>query len=769
MVKRIRSNGMGPLLHGLDAAQRGDRAVATAPLRTLSGADRSYRPYPYFIVIGTITDRTRLPHAAVQDMNALGRLLSWRHPLVSGVLLVLSGTQLRGQDTTHADTTRAAAIPLTPPRTTGTVELGGIYGAIPFATPGSSLWNAFARGRIGADLLGLPIGVQFDVGTDVPLRGQRNKVRFFFDPARAAEQDHWRNAHLLHAKEDLVDSLEQERARLDRILIGQQARVLALREAAQVPSAAHGSLDTLSSPLDSASVTMTLPEGPADSTRQALLQRADTLEQGLGRVREQLNEVNAALEAARSAYELQQAVSRADGSKLSWPLRFARGIRTLELGTCTPQGSEFLINGTTLQGISFAYVHKDLFIAIDHGRSFDDTWRNTDPVGRAMEQVQRSLFLVDVRDLNPRRLTDLRVGTGPVDGTHFHVGYLYGKRDDVTGDSAAVPIAGPGYRTNHVVELDAGLAIRPGHVVRLVHARSVVLTAPVDEASDVARPSVNDLFNEGAEQAWKASWTSDLHRTGTRLAAEGRYISPWFQSFGVGFLRSGTRAGELRVDQTLGQRLRVRAKGTLEQRTVPHAEEQRTMDHVRGQVGLSWKPLRVLTLHATYLPVVTQWADGPQSRTDCYQAGAEVRKRWRGTVLFISANSGLYQWTASPAPGQEVWNHGLSSTLTVRERWNLGVSYTTLTTVGTDTLPPAGNLGIRAGHRGKDLTIEASAQLPMSGPLGWCLVAQRPIGKDLTLGLRGERYANYPALFHEGSTMEHPTDQAWSMSLTYHW
>lgn len=724
-------------------------------------------------------------------MNQLGWTMPWRHPLISGVFLMFSATAVRGQNTAESDTTNAtpattwpvaaaspAPLPLGKgqqpdlrPRTNGRVELGGIYGAIPFAAPGTSLWNAYARGQVGAEVLGLPVGIHFDLGTDVPLRGQRNKVRFFFDPVRTAEQDHWKNAHLLHDKELRTDSLQQEHARLQRILIGQQARIKALREAAGVPDTPSVDLDTLTIPVDStfSTGTMALPEVPMDSTRVGLLQRADTLEHGLARIQERMNEVNAALEAARSAYELQQAVSRADVSKLSWPLRFARGIRTLELGTCTPQGSEFLINGTTLQGVSFAYAHKDLFVAVDHGRSFDDTWRNTDPVGSSMRQLQQSLFLLDAQDLNPRRLTSLRVGAGLEDGTHFHIGYLFGKRDDVMDGTAALQTTEPTYRTNHVVELDAGFAIKAGHVLRLVHARSVVLSAPVDEAVGTDRPSAGDLFNGVADQAWKATWTSDLHRTGTRLAAEGRYISPWFQSFGVGFLRSGTRAGEVRVDQSVGQRLRLRAKATVEQRTVPHTGAERTMDLTRGQLGLSWRPLRALTLHGTYLPVVTSWSAGPDSRTDCYQVGAELRKRWRGTVLFISANSGFYQWTSALQQAQSVWNHGVSGSLLLTERWNLGVSYTTLVTAGTDTLPPAGNLGFRVGHRSNKLSIEASAQLPVNTPPGWCVAVQRPMGGHVTLGFRGERYANYSTLFNDGTASAYPTDQAWSMSLTYQW
>ncbi|MBL7980775.1 MAG: hypothetical protein JNL52_03095 [Flavobacteriales bacterium] len=604
----------------------------------------------------------------------------------------------------------------------------------------------------------------------MPVRGQRNKVRFFFDPARAAELDHWRNAHVLHDKQAKVDSLQLESARLDRIIIGQQARLNALRSAAQYPSLAPELSDSIAVPNAGTLDGNLAPAVPsmADSGRTAMEQQTASIEQDLATAQRHKEELNSALEAARSALALQKAISSADASAMAWPLRFARGIRTLELGSCTPQGSEFLMNGTTIQGVSFKYMQKDLFVAFDHGRSFDDTWRNTDPVQNGIRQVQQSLFLIDAQDLAPRRLTDLRVGAGSPEGTHLHVGYLYGKRNDLT--EAGSERTDVSYRTNHVVEFDAGLVVKKGHTVRLVHARSVVVPGPLEASNSDSPPTASDLFTEGAAQAWKATWTSDLERTRTRVAAEGRYISPWFQSFGMGFLRSGSKAAEARIDQSIGQRLRLRAKGSLEQRTAPNTDAPRTMELARGQFGVNWKPLQVLALNATYLPVVSQWEAGPADRTDCYQFGADIRKRWRGTVLFVSATSGLYHWQGSFGNDQRIWNQGMNVTLTQRDRLSWGLSYTMLATQGVDTVPAATNLGIRFGYRtpGK-LSIEASAQVSKDHQPGWTLVIQRPLNEHFALNVRGEQYANYTALYNVDPMANTRTDQAWSMSISYKW
>lgn len=83
-------------------------------------------------------------------------------------------------------------------RTKGRLEFGGIYGQVPFASESTGPWNAFAKGNVSVNMLGIPVGVLFDVGTDVPVRGQRNTLRFSFDAPRALETEQWNDAHQLH-------------------------------------------------------------------------------------------------------------------------------------------------------------------------------------------------------------------------------------------------------------------------------------------------------------------------------------------------------------------------------------------------------------------------------------------------------------------------------------------------------------------------------------------------------------------------------------------
>ena len=93
-------------------------------------------------------------------------------------------------------------------RTQGRIEVGGIYGQVPFASESTGPWNAFAKGNVSVNMLGIPVGVLFDVGTDVPVRGQRNTLRFSFDAPRALEVGQWSDAHQLHRLTGQMDALE---------------------------------------------------------------------------------------------------------------------------------------------------------------------------------------------------------------------------------------------------------------------------------------------------------------------------------------------------------------------------------------------------------------------------------------------------------------------------------------------------------------------------------------------------------------------------------
>src|SRR5690606_28230901 len=105
------------------------------------------------------------------------------------------------------------------------MEFGGIHGQLPYSVPGAVHWSAFARGEVGMDLFGVPVKALVDLGTDLPVRGQRNSVRFAFDAPRMLHNEQWTDAHALHDARSRLDSLNIERAAQFRRVKGADERL----------------------------------------------------------------------------------------------------------------------------------------------------------------------------------------------------------------------------------------------------------------------------------------------------------------------------------------------------------------------------------------------------------------------------------------------------------------------------------------------------------------------------------------------------------------
>jgi len=660
--------------------------------------------------------------------------------------------------------------------TTGQIEAGGINGIIPYSVEGDGPWNAYAKGNVSVDLLGIPVGVIFDLGTDLPIRGQRNTVRLSFDPKKAVDADRWAKAHELHDLSVRLDSIDLQRATKYRELLGQEARISSIR--ANMPQVTVPDPPALDVPL-------TMPDAPHIDSLGALLPaapsinvndqaRLDSLETALSRSREQLAALEGEVDEARMRVQRLTAIVNAGKSKENILAGFTQGIKRLDIGTCTPTSSEFLINGISFQGVSFEYAHKDLFLAFDHGRSFDDTWQDADPVSNDLKKLQQSLFFTDAADLNPRKLTALKAGFGTSQGTHFHFGYLTGSREDVPV-GVTVPDGTGATLHNQVVELDLGYALMKNSLLHLVYARSVVRSSSDVGNEGQAVNAADGLFNFGGnnDQAIKLGLSSTISRTGTHAEVEVRSISPFFQSFGMGYIRNGSKAIEGRLDQPVGKRLRLRGRYTMEERTSPGEPQDQVMALDRAQGQLSYRASKALTLRAGYIPVHTRTvifdSMTVENRNRNYTVGGDVRKRWRSVVLVISADEGVYSWLSGIGVRQLVENHSVGISLIKGEQWSTQLTWTGLG--GGDSLIIAtNNVGIQGEyHVNSSIVLSAALQLPTDERVGWMCALQDHISKHFALGLRGESYSRSDLYFPQEEPLTTSNTYNWTASVTYIW
>lgn len=657
-----------------------------------------------------------------------------------------------------------------------------MYGPMPYSIPRRTLWNAFIQGDVSMDLLRIPIGIRFDLGTDHPMRGQRNTVSFSFDPPQALDRERWADTEQLHGMQLRLDSLEREHVNILRKLKGNEARIAALRSlpASTHPMVAPPRWDTVLQPpslpaLGVDSIEDAIGHLPSSSLdiRDGHMIQLDSLTTEVDRQREQLAAIEGKLSEHRQKVQRLTSLMNASRGPEEALIRFAKGIKRLDVGSCSPTSSEFLINGVNFQGVSFEYAHRDLFVAFDRGRSFDDTWMDADPVTRNVRQLQQSLFFIDTRDLNPRKLTAMRVGFGDVQRTHLHVGYLYGTRENLPLGAAGGTGPGPLLR-NHVAEIDAGYAVKKGHLLRLVYARSLVLAASGSDEGH-GRPSVGDLFDTGRDrdQAIKLAWSSIIERTRTRADLEARSVSPWFQSFGMGFIRNGSRALEARVDQSIGERWRVRGRYAIEERAMPGNPMGNGMSLHRGQLQVSYRPTRGLTLRAGHMPVVTRMelpAGREENSNLSYTIGGDLRKRWRKLVGVLSLDLGRYVWQSLQGLGQEMDNHTMALTLQHGDRWSVRCGWSGVSGASDSLVQAVSNLTLSAGYRAKSgFNVDAASYLPDRGPTGWMGTIGKQVGRRMTLRLKGESYSRSDLYFSTELLTDRSSDYTWTVSAIYQW
>lgn len=667
----------------------------------------------------------------------------------------------------------------------GTMDLGLIHGLIPYTDIQDGSVNGFLRGTVSQEILGVPVRLSVDLGTDVPIRGQRNTVRLSFDPPRAIERDRWADAKALHALNARMDSLGKERAKKLRLIKGMEGWVHTTQlSGSTMPSMTNdfGDMAIEGNDLSAPELTDSIPtdrlfQVPPIGTGADSLNEAGTPHPGFQETADRYRTGLSDLDREKADLErrIQRLKAVMHGSKGQGGLatRVAHGIKRLEVGTCSPASSEFLINGITFQGLSFEYARNDLFLSFDRGRSFDETWMDADPVSRNLRVLHQSLFFSDAQELNPRKLTAIRVGYGERQRTHLHIGYLTGDREELPMGVFLQGGGGDALR-NHVVEVDAGYAPWQGHLLRVVYARSSV--GPVQNTAEGEdRTSGSGLFDPalGNDQAVKLLWSSEFKRTRTRTDIEFRSISPMFQSYGLAFVRNGSRAVEGKLDQPLGERLRLRGRYTMEERSGANYGAGQSMFLQRGQTHLIYRPTRSIAIRTGYIPVWTKVGTPLEvvvSSNECITAGADLRKRWKKLTVLARVDVAQYSWATTAEIRQQMFNRSVELSFQKGDRWSVRMNWTNMTG-NTDTLAVvASNLSAHADYRTKGgFTADAALYAPNDAPYGWSCGLGVPIRKGVTLRVRGERISRNDVLFSADAWIDRTSDYTWTMIASFAW
>jgi hypothetical protein len=633
----------------------------------------------------------------------------------------------------------------------GTVYLGFFYGVPPYTLGSTPGFGAFGKGEVSMIALGLPVLFQFDLGTDTPLRGQRNRMKLSIDRQRLTEQ---------FRKEDRA---ELERVR-DQLSAAREQRSMEYRRLhAAAPAPTELFVDTVGSGAtsleteipDTSQLNVPTAMFASDSTELAsATMDADTLVQhqeglSLNGAPRKLDETLPSIDANtdpegvnKRIADLEREESRLTAlltaSRVSGFLpRLLQGVRSFEIGICTPRHSTYLINGTSITGISAEIAANDLYLAFDHGKSYDDAWRDMTRTDDQLRALQQTFFFQDAEDLNPRRLTAVKVGFGLPERTHVHVGYLYGKRNAVPMGLTTMDI-GSEPEENQVIELDAGVEVAKGHGFRLQIGRSVQRTASLNEGDETGAAGFMDR-RKLKNQALQVSWHSEFEKTRSVIEVSGRVVDDHFHSMGVAFLRPGTRAAEVALRQQVGKKLTVRSSYRAEERDPTGS----TGAHVRlgrWRMQGTYRPAQWVSLRSSWAPLIVRTSvpglEESRHMNSVLQGGVDLRKRSGKSRIGVHLDGSRFTWTGSDtmAVTGSAWSLVGGVSLSIGERCTMDGSVNRLEQSAVDSALTGYSAGLTATiGKASQFWVRVAGDLSLPGwptsSVGW----NKPFGKHVQL------------------------------------
>lgn len=615
--------------------------------------------------------------------------------------------------------------------THGALHVGLIYGRPPFSAEATDAWNITGKGDLQLTLFGIPIISSYEFGSFASTRGAQNRLRVSVDTEKLKEMIQLRDARRLEQARWRHDSLQIALAAGERSVVVDSAAFPARlpQQEVQAPSSEAIGLDT-----DSLRSTTDRSTGELPRPRQ------DPLAVDTGLALPTVPDANGVLlSAAESARDRAEAMVTMDMER-SIGGRFLMGLRRMELGSLTPNGSEFLLNGLSLQGVGMEWGSERFFFAFDHGSCLDDVWRSATITAERLRRLQESLFLLDAPALDPRKLTVLRTGVGLPEASHIHIGLLRGRRSGLFYGSEGPSSDERNEMTNHVIEVDAAMAIKADHMVRLVVARSVTNL-------EVGEPGLEgeDALDGGAATQYSAGmlhWRTELPKARTTFHLTGRAVGSAFHSMGLAFLRSGTRSLDGALSKDLG-RLRLRLGYKRELRQGASDKDQLRLDRIRLQT--TYRLSKAVSLRASMLPLFVAGREPSitDQRVVVTQAGINVR--WR---------NGKTQYTIL-GECTHFHQHMLLGSVLSNTTWfgNVGaevqggrgrgaITYAGFLEHGA-TRPAAGSLSVEVSYKlrnGIELGTATVIDPSALGNMGGSFRYRQPLYKGLYLTLSAERW-----------------------------
>jgi hypothetical protein len=287
-------------------------------------------------------------------------------------------------------------------------------------------------------------------------------------------------------------------------------------------------------------------------------------------------------------------------------------VKKFEVGLCYPDYSTFLVSGIAIKGVNFELEKNDQFFAFTYGKTVDNLLYTTNAVQNALVNTRNMYNFFDFNNVtDSRKILAVKFGIGKLEGTHLHIGFLYGVgQTSYITDSLLPPNIPPQLEKNYVGEIDGKWVINAKNDISLVYGKSSLQQQ--NEILDSYGTNFNGILQKNYSNAVQLKYTLKIPKTKTRFIFTGRRIDPFFTSYGVGYMRPDNLRYEIKAEQELSGKLKFTLSYRKEEDNLLSLYAVTNSLQTIG-AKITWKISKHLTLRAGYNPVIQKVSSTDES------------------------------------------------------------------------------------------------------------------------------------------------------------
>lgn len=506
----------------------------------------------------------------------------------------------------------------------GTISLGYEYGFLPYAVNMPSPASAFkTEGRIEMDAFNLPVDLTFFYSSQKNLIGLNNYFRLSYNAERYKEKLNTKLGTKIESyKTNLTDLTSQKQNLLQKMAYADYLSSISPDkwpvEALHVKKPALPDLeDSLSMPDTSGIINKYNPiknniySSKADSiSRQAVLykhkadsviklydaykNKYDVLSDSIKRVETKIGELENFVNGSHSYKKISPYLTKVQN--------FLSGVKKTDVGLCYPNYSTFLSYNVPVRGINFEYEKNNYFFALTYGTTVSTLLYNTKSIDGVLQSTRNAYNYFDITNLSAgRKILSAKFGVGEKEGNHFFVGFLLGRGYSTYSTASSVDLSSRSIERNLVLEADVCRKISKNTTLDITLGKSSLQQQDVSLAA--IQSAATEIFSGFRSYAALIKLKTSIAATKTNVTFSVRWVDPFFNSFGIGFIRSDNMRYEVKLDQPLTKSLRYTAMARYEEdNLLKLLNYKNTFYSINNTV--SYKIKRGLMLRAGYTPLI---------------------------------------------------------------------------------------------------------------------------------------------------------------------